>query len=30
MTDKDRKVIVQLRGNGLGYGRIARLLGITA
>jgi len=28
MTDKDRKVIVQLRENGLGYGRIARLLGI--
>ena len=28
MTDKDRREIVQLRWTGLGYGRIARQLGI--
>ena len=28
MTDKDRREITQMRGGGMGYGRIARLLGI--
>ena len=28
MTDKDRREIAQLRGVGMGYGRIARQLGI--
>ena len=28
MTDKDRREITQMRGGGMDYGRIARLLGI--
>jgi len=28
MTDKDKREITQMRRGGMGYGRIARLLGI--